>query len=160
MRKLFTASAAAVTLAACNPVAQYNQADESIEAFHQAYSEQDLDALWAMAGPALREDVTRQEWDGLVTMVHGRLGAVEDTSHNNININSSNGLTTTTVIRDTTFANAEGVETFTFYGTGEDMVLNGWRVNSDALIGATLPVSPPGRAAAINKPGLEGKPGT
>jgi hypothetical protein len=89
-------------------------------------------------------------------MPHSGLGAVEESSQTGFNISTDNGLTTTVIIRATTFAQGEGEETFTFFGSGEGMALAGWEVNSEDMrdnINAAQ-----ADAQASSKPELEEKP--
>lgn len=149
----FLAIAGAIVLAACNPVSQMNDADAQIEEFQAHYNNGDKNALFAMTGTELRDAVTREEWDGLVDYVSARLGAIGESSQSGINVNSNNGVTLTTITRNTSFANGDAVETYTFIGSGEDMRLFGWEVEGDAL--AVTPQPGPGAAGdtAPRKPG-------
>lgn len=139
---------AAVLLAACNPIAQMNDADEQIDLFHERYSAGEFDAIYRDSAPEFREAVKQDEWANLLQTVSGRLGAVEDSSQTGVNVNASNGVTTTTITRDTTYEQGEGTETFIYSGSGDDMALMNWEVVSDQLIGATNDESKPSSAPA------------
>lgn len=132
MRAIFVGMAA-LLLAACNPFSQMDDADAQIETFHAHYSSGDFDAIYQMAAPEFRESVSQDGWNELMQFVSAGLGAAEDSSQTGFNINTDNGVTSTTITRETSFALGEGTETFTFTGSGEDMRLIGWEVQSETL---------------------------
>ncbi len=154
MREFFALAAASLALAACNPIAQLGEADEQIDAFHERYAAGDSAAIYATTAPEFRAATSEAEWQAVMGHVREVLGPVEESSQTSFNIDTSNGVTTTVVVRDTTFANDEGTETFTFFGTGEEMALGSYNVRADALIGTSVPV--PGPAADAAPPA--GKP--
>jgi hypothetical protein len=156
MRKLLVMIVAGL-VAACNPMAQMNGADEQIEQFHDLYTAQDLDGLYAMTGQELRDVAPREQWDQLVALIDERLGAVQDSSQTGFNVNTDNGQTTTVITRDTTFELGQGTETFTFFGSGDDLRLVGWEVESERLLDSAAPAPAEGSPMvdpATEKPGV------
>jgi hypothetical protein len=147
MRKFFLVAATSLAVAACNPVAQIGEADSQIDQFHEHYAAQDSAAIYAMTAPEFREVTSEAEWAAIMGHTYQVLGPVADSSQTSFNINTNNGVTTTVVVRDTTFANDEGTETFTFFGTGEGMALGGYNVQADALIGTTIEMPTPADSA-------------
>ena len=147
MRMIF-AMAAALVLAACNPMAQMSDADTQIDQFHGHYSSGDYDAIYEMADSQFHQAVNPKDWADVMAVVSTNLGAVEDSSQTGFNINTDNGVTTTTITRETTFELDEGTETFIFVGSGEDMKLLNWEVVSEALL-------EPARGEASGKPEAE-----
>ena len=138
IRKSLLAAGAAValslTVAACNPVAALNDGEAQITQFHDAFSRDDSDAIWALAGDDFRAATTREDLNDLLAFVDERLGAVRSSERTSFNVNTNNGVTVTTIEMDTQFVQGEGQETFEFVGTGEEMRLLSWNVNSNRLV--------------------------
>ncbi len=132
--KIWLASFAALFLAACNPVANFEEGEKKVDLWQEAYDQQANDKLWAMTGSEFRKVTTREQFDDLLKVINGRLGLIQSTERTGFNVNSNLGAPTTTVISmQTVFEQGEGTEVFTFHGKGEDMKLVGWQVNSDRL---------------------------
>lgn len=144
----FLIAIASVILAACNPIANYDQGGEEVERWHRLYSENDGDRLWGMTGEKFREVTTREEFDDLLTVVNARLGKVTSTDRGGFNVNSQLGGTTTVITMNTEFEQGSGQEVFTFLGKGEDMELVGWTVNSQRLTLTAADLELPERAAS------------
>ena len=111
-------------------MAQLNNAEEMIEEFHATYNEGDAGTLYGRTGEEFKEVTTPEQMDELVVYVTERMGKVLSTEREGININSNNGVTKTVITMKTEFEKGEAMETFTFMGTGEDMGLVGWNVDS------------------------------
>lgn len=137
--KTLTAALAALLLAACNPMAQLNEAEAQVESFHDTYNEGDARALYGLTGEPFREVTSAQDMVDLVALVDERMGKVVSSEREGININSDNGTTTTTVTMKTEFEKGEATETFIFMGSGEDMGLVGWNVDSPNFMGPAEP---------------------
>jgi len=137
--KTIFAALFALLLSACNPMAQLDGATDEIEQFHATYNEGNSRALYGQTGQEFREVTTAQDMDALVAHVTERMGKMESTSRQGFNINTNNGLTTTVVTMNTVFENGEAVETFTFRGSGEDLRLVGWNVDSSNFQGDAEP---------------------
>ncbi len=136
--RMILGGATALLLVACNPIAQMNDADEQIDLFHERYSAGNYEAIYQDATPEFREVAEPEEWATMMRVVSGRLGAVTESSQSGFNVNTNNGVTTTTITRDTIYENGEGAESFTYVGSGDEMALLSWEVVSDELIGASI----------------------
>ena len=147
--KLFVAALSALFLAACNPMAQLDKGESTIIEFHETYNEGNAQALYGLTSDEFRGATTPEQMQALVDLVTERMGAVESTEREGFNINTNNGLTETTVTMKTQFAKGEGTETFTFYGSGDDMRLVGDKVRAacDGLDGGFGVVGAADRAA-------------
>ncbi|QIQ85839.1 hypothetical protein [Erythrobacter sp.] len=132
--RILFALAGAFALAACNPVEQFGIAEERIDTFHARYNEGDAGALYAMTGETFREVTDPEDMGSLVAMFTARLGRIESSERSGFNTSFNNGLNVTTVTMDTQFEQGAGTETYIFHGTGEDMELVGWQVNSPRLM--------------------------
>lgn len=130
----FLGAMCALLLSACNPVANLDAGEQSIEAYQAAYSANDADALWNQVGQDFRDVTTREQFDDLLEVLQSRLGAIESSERAGFNVNTTTDGTFTVVQMSTQFEQGEGVETYTFLGNGEDMELVGWNVNSDRLL--------------------------
>lgn len=128
--KSYAAVLIALFLAACNPMAQLDGAEEKIERFHQVYNDGDARALYGLTSEEFRAATTPQQMDALVARVNDQMGTVKSTERIGFNINSDNGATVSTLTMTTTFEKGEGTETYTFLGTGEEMRLVAWHVDS------------------------------
>lgn len=125
---------AALFLAACNPAANLKQGDAQIERFHQVYSSGNIDALYALTGPKFHELATPRQFHDLFDVVNSRLGPVKSSQRQGFGVNTTTEGTFTNITMDTQFEQGEGIETFTFMGSGDDMKLEGWHVNSNRLL--------------------------
>ena len=128
--KIITAALAALLLAACDPMSQLNEAEERIEAFHATYNGGDAHRLYGLTAEEFREGTSPGQMDELVALVSDRMGKVISTEREGININSEGGVTITTLTMKTTFEKGEATETFRFFGSGDEMGLVSWNVDS------------------------------
>ncbi len=136
--RLFTAALLALFaplfLAACNPMAQLDGAESKIAQFHKVYNDGDARVLYGMTGEQFRAATTPQQMDELIALVAGRMGKVESSERAGFNINSDNGVNMTVVTMTTQFEKGEAEEVFTFQGSGEEMQMVGWNVESDNFL--------------------------
>ncbi|QZH74461.1 MAG: hypothetical protein JY451_12375 [Erythrobacter sp.] len=154
MRRMF-AVIAALLLAACNPFAVMDSADEEIAAFHSSFNGNQWEAIYNQADAGLREATTREGFDGEMVRMRETFGAFMSGEQTGFNINTENGVTTTEITYDSTFENGTATETFIFVGEGEDMALLGWTIEQTgdvaapaADVAAEAPADAPGKAAA------------
>ena len=129
----FTALAG-LALSGCNPIANLEEAEEQIDRYQAHYSAHELGNMYAMTGKKFRETSSLGEFEEFVTLIDGRLGEIVTTQRVNFNVKSTPGGTTTSVVMQTNFEQGDGTETYTFSGSGEDMRLEGWNVNSNRLM--------------------------
>lgn len=133
MRKLtFAAAGLALVLAACNPMEQMDGADTLIEEFHADFNDSDFNGIWNGASQEFRDSMTRAEFDGFMSRMRASVGEYQDGSQVGFNINTNNGVTMTEITLDTTYENGTADEVFTFIGTGDDMALINWNIDSTA----------------------------
>lgn len=139
MQKILIALGVSLALAACNPIAQMNDADALVDEFHEGWNAEAWDSIYNSSSDELRASVTREQIVDEFGRMRFMYGAVEQSSQTGINVNTSNGVTITTITRSTTFAEGSGTETFEFVGSGDEMALIGWEVQADnagALLGS------------------------
>ncbi len=142
--KTVAAAFIALLLAACNPMEQLDVAEQKIAQFHETYNAGDSRALYGRTAQEFRDITTPEQMDELVVLVTERMGAVQSTERSGFNVNAGTGETTTTVTMTTTFAKGEGKETFTFYGSGDELRIVGWNVDSPNFADAEAEEVPEG----------------
>lgn len=128
--KLLVASAFALVLAACNPMAQVDAADTAIDRFHATYNESDAEALYQLTAAEFRKETSPADMVALVSRVKSHMGPVEGTARQDLKIEERDGINMTLVTMTTDFALGQGTETFTFYGSDNELRLVGWNVDS------------------------------
>ena len=128
--KAFAAASLALLLAACNPMAQLDSAEDEVAQFHAVYNQGDARAMYGMTAQEFRDVTSIDEMNELVDFVTERMGKVESTERAGFNVNSNNGTTVTIVTMTTQFEKGEATETFTFKGGSDELGLTGWNVDS------------------------------
>ncbi len=120
----------AMFVAACNPMAQLDTAEDEIAQFHTIYNSGDSRALYGLTAQEFRDNTSPAQMTELVSLVTERMGKAGGSERTGFNVNSNDGDTYTVVTMTTSFEKGDAVETFTFTGTGDDMALVGWNVDS------------------------------
>ena len=128
------AAMAGLALSGCNPIANLQEAEKQIDRYQAHYSANELGNMYAMTGTKFRETSSLGEFEEFATLINGRLGEIVTTKRVKFNVKSTPGGTITSVVMQTNFEQGEGTETYTFSGSGEDMRLEGWNVNSNRLM--------------------------
>ncbi|WP_086734751.1 hypothetical protein [Erythrobacter colymbi] len=128
------ALAGAVLLAACNPAAQVEDASAQVKTLQALYNKGDAAAFYKAGGKALRKTASAEQVESTMTLIASRLGKVRESKQTGFNTAFNNGVTVTTIVMQTRFERGEGTETFVFEGSGKDMELAGWNVNSPLLV--------------------------
>lgn len=112
-----------VFLAACNPIAVLDGAEEEVATFHANWNAQDHEEMWRRTHPDFREGPTHDQFVAMLQDLHEKLGDVVGSERSGFNINANNGTTIATVTMTTQFDEGEGTETFVLRERG-----NGWGV--------------------------------
>lgn len=134
MLKWIALAVGAALLAACNPVAQTQDARAQVDLFHERLNAGDDDAIWTNADESLRETATREELFRLLASVRKSLGDVEETSQNGMGVNTNMQGTFTTLRMETHFERGRGAETFVFRGSGDSLRLIAYNINSPDMM--------------------------
>lgn len=136
MRYMTLATAGiALALAACNPMEQTSGADELAEVFHEDFSAGNFDKIWNEASDDFRGGTPRAEFDQVFGNLHEFYGEYQGGSRSGVSLNTNNGVTTTQIGWNSTYANSRADETFIFIGTGDDMKLLNWSIEPVAAEG-------------------------
>ncbi|MCL9999442.1 MAG: DUF3887 domain-containing protein [Erythrobacter sp.] len=131
--RMLLALAAALLLAACNPGAQVADAKVQIETLQALYNKGDAQGFYGAGGDTLRKAAPAEHLEGMMALIDARLGKIRSSKQTGFNTAIKNGATTTTIVMRTSFERGEGTETYVFEGSGKDMKLAGWNVNSPLL---------------------------
>ncbi len=131
--------AAALLLAACNPIAVLDETGTEIEQFHADMQAGDMDALWDITHQQFRDATPRKQYEHIFALLGGALGEHESSERDTFNINTNNGVTTADVVMTSRFTNGEATETFHWIQEGTDWKLLGYFVESPLLLNYTLP---------------------
>ena len=131
--RIFLRLAGALVLAACKPGAQLEDAQALIKQFQANYKSGDVDVLYDSVGKVWRKESSPAQLEAQLALIGARLGKVESSEQVGFNAGINNGLTTTQVVMKTTFEKGIAEEVYLFHGSGEDMEVVGWTVNSPLL---------------------------
>ena len=151
--RMLVVMGAALLLTACNPMAQLDSAEERIAKFHEVYNAGDARALYGLTSDEFRGATTPEQMEELVATVTTAMGTVESTERSGFNLKSENGQSVTSVTMTTKFAKGEGTETYTFFGSGEDLRIVGWHVDSPNFLNV------PAEAVTLPERVIETPPG-
>lgn len=131
--RIFLSLAGALLLAACNPAAQVEDAQARVRQFQADYNRGDAEVLYDSVGEAWRKTSPPAQLEAQLALINARLGQIESTEQVGFNAGFNNGLTTTQVVMKTTFEKGVAEEVYLFHGSGKDMEVVGWKVNSPLL---------------------------
>lgn len=131
--RVFLVLAGALALAACNPGAQVEDAKVRIKQFQANYNRGDADALYDSVGETWKKASHPATLKAQLALIGARLGKITASEQTGFNAGFNNGLTTTQVTMKTTFEKGAAQEVFLFHGSGREMELVGWTVNSPLL---------------------------
>lgn len=109
-----TLGAAALGLAACNPMAELGDADAEVAKFHKDFGDKNFDGIWADSHSVLKDSGTREQFDQTFGSLSQYWGKVKSTEREGFNINTNNGVTSVKVTHNTEFDAGSAVETFNF----------------------------------------------
>lgn len=124
----------AVLFASCGVRQSMDDATAGIEEFHASFDKEQFDSIWKTTSTELRKMTDKDQFQRLLVAIHDKLGAVKSSEQQGWQTNNTNGITTVVISNQTTFEKGKGVETFTFIYEGEALRLQGYYIQSDALI--------------------------
>jgi hypothetical protein len=137
MSSLFRTLLAVATLtilSACGLTKGKEIATKSVETFRQQFSESKFAEIYSAATPAFKASVNEANFTKFIQAVQRKLGAYKSSTQSGWKVNSINGTTSVVLNYDSVFEQGSAVETFTFIISGDSAVLQGYNVNSPALI--------------------------
>lgn len=132
--KLTLAVMSALSLSACNPAANLEEASNQIDRYQHHFSSEEVDDMYDMTSAEFRRAASREDFDEFAKVITERLGPIETSERIAFNLNTTPAGTATVVTMQTQFEKGEGTEVYTFIGSGAEMRVQGWTVNSDRLM--------------------------
>ncbi|MEK0449224.1 MAG: hypothetical protein RL088_1492 [Verrucomicrobiota bacterium] len=132
--RTFLAVATLTILSACGLTKGKEIATKSVETFRQQFSESKFAEIYSAATPAFKASVNEANFTKFIQAVQRKLGAYKSSTQRGWKVNSINGTTSVVLNYDSVFEQGSAVETFTFIISGDSAVLQGYNVNSPALI--------------------------
>ena len=121
-------------LAACNPMAELEDADGEVATFHRQFDARDFEGIWNASHDDFRAGQPPEDYAAFMVAIRDKLGEVESTERQGFNVNTNNGVITVTVTMLTEFEQGRGNETFVFMRDGDELKLYNYNVNSQALV--------------------------
>ena len=133
MRRLLIVSAA-LSLSACNAVADTKAAEAGVVNFHQELNSGGFDQIYSSTGPEFKAVSTRDDFTKLLAAVHRKLGNFQSGRTGNWNDSASTGGHYATLQRTAQFERGPAQEEFVFKMEGQKAVLIGYHIASNTLI--------------------------
>jgi hypothetical protein len=125
----------ALALSGCGNMKQgKSAADAAVVDFHQKFNSQQMNAILDSASPRFFQVTPKATMANILTAVHNKLGNNVSSTTQTVNTQIFNGVTTVTLVQDTTFQKGKGTETFNFQIDGGKACLLGYNINSPDLI--------------------------
>jgi Protein of unknown function (DUF4019) len=128
------AIATVTTLTACGFSKGKEVATKSVDTFHQQFDDSKFSEIYSAVTPAFKRSTKEADFMKFLQSVHRKLGTVKSATQNGSNVNMFNGVTSIVLTYKTDFEKGSAVETFTFITSGDSATLQGYNVNSSALI--------------------------
>jgi hypothetical protein len=132
MRRLLLTSL--LVLSGCSGGKDLGAAQKEIASFHAQLNAGQFDQLYSAASPAWKQASSQSDSRQLFTAIHTKLGAYQSGKQNSWRVNYGTGGTTILVLYDSKFQKGDAQETFTYRRSGNDTKLEGYNINSRALI--------------------------
>lgn len=123
----------AVMLAACGVQEAMEGAGAEIDTFHARLNNENYDGIYDKTSSEFRSVTSQEEFEKLLSAIHGKLGRVESSKQNGWQANNFNGVSTIVIGMETTFEKGDAQETFTYLREGKELMLQGYNINSAAL---------------------------
>jgi len=123
-----------VTLSACGLTKGKEAATKAVETFHQQFNDSKFTEIYSASTAAFKASSKEPDFMKFIEAVHRKLGPVKTATPNGWNVNTFNGVTSVVLTYNTDFEQGSGVETFTFITSGDSATLQGYNINSQALI--------------------------
>jgi hypothetical protein len=133
MKRLLIVSAA-LSLSACNAVADTKAAEQGVVSFHEELNSGQFDQIYTSAGPDFKAVSTREDFTKLLAAVHRKLGNFQSGKTGNWNDNATTGGHFVTLQRTAQFDRGPAREEFVFKMEGQKAVLIGYHIASNRLI--------------------------
>lgn len=134
MNRLCVIAGLALLLGACSPGADTKAAEIAVVSFHNAFNAEQYDQIYNAAGPEFKAAITHDDWVKLLMAIHTKLGPFRSGKTATWNDNATTGGHYVTLEREAAFDHGPAREEFVFKMDGENAVLIGYHITSNALI--------------------------
>jgi hypothetical protein len=124
----------ALSVSACNPVADTKAAEQGVVTFHDQLNSSQFDQIYTSTGPEFKAVSTREDFTKLLAAVHRKLGNFQSGKTANWNDNATTGGHFLTLQRTAQFERGPAQEEFVFKVEGQKAVLIGYHIASNTLI--------------------------
>jgi hypothetical protein len=121
-------------LAGCSMSADSKLAERAVPEFHRMLDAAQFDAIYNGAASDLQRMVTREKFVELLEAVHRKLGAATSSDRQTWKVNYNTSGTYVTLTYHTIYAEGDATEEFVYHLQGEQALLAGYHINSNALI--------------------------
>lgn len=108
--------------------------EAAVQHFHEQLDAGQFDAIYEASAQDMKEATPRDKFVAFLDAVHRKLGAVKTASQEGWNVNYQTSGSFITMTYKTAFSDGDAVEQFTFRISGEQALLVGYHVNSEALV--------------------------
>jgi Protein of unknown function (DUF4019) len=121
-------------LTACGLTKGNEVATKSVNTFHQQLNDSKFKEIYSSTAPAFKTASKEADFTKMLQAVHRKLGTVRSATQEGSNVNMFNGVTRIVLTYKTVFEQGSAIETFTFVTSGDSATLQGYNINSSALI--------------------------
>jgi hypothetical protein len=129
-----TVAIAALVVVACACSRSREAADAATAHFRERFSAGQYATIYQDAAPEFRASITGPEFDKMMDGVSKKLGRFRSTTQRSWNVHFGTGGKTITLGFASEFEKASAVETFVWKSQGDAIVLQGYNINSRALV--------------------------
>jgi hypothetical protein len=109
-------------------------AEKAVATFHAQYARQQFDSMYVAADAGLKESSSQPEFVRFMSAVHRKLGNVKQTKLAGWNVQANTGGSFAILTYETDFERGHGTETFHWRIGGAGPRLQGYNINSAALV--------------------------
>ena len=118
----------------CNVSQNISETKQAITHFHEQMDSEQYTAIYRDADDLLRKKNTEKDLTAILAGIHRKLGAVQKSEFNGVNVNATTQGTFIGLIYKTHFAEGDGTETFRWHVADNKCKLVSYYVNSAALV--------------------------
>jgi hypothetical protein len=108
---------------------------QAVKRFHDQFNAGKFGDIYAEAGSQFQEASGEEKLNSILQLVQGKLGQVVESEEASFTVNYGLGGKHLIVVYKTKFSEGEAVEKFTYQVKSNQVVLFGYNVNSDVLLG-------------------------
>jgi Protein of unknown function (DUF4019) len=108
--------------------------EKAVARFHSQYGREQFDSIYTAAASTLRESTSKDEFIRFMTAVHTKLGAVRQSTPSGWRVQALTSGSYVDLTYETDFARGHGTESFRIRLGGDGAKLEGYNINSAALV--------------------------